>query len=203
MPAQRGYYQLPSADSVLAARIDALRQNIPRGQRILDLGCNDGTIGRALLQSGHATEVHGVDLENILNESHPNFHFSEGNLSKLDLNTLPEADAVLMLNVLHHVIRSSRDRAIELLNHCLARCKFLILDMGSLTEQGEWGWRRKFGEYWSSDGEMWDELFANVERRFKLLRYPTQGTAREPCGSCTVRHPFRVDIALCACIAAM
>jgi hypothetical protein len=92
-----------------------------------------------------------------------------------DFQSFPEAGGVLLLNLLHHVVRISKDRAKEMIDYLLERYPFVIVDMGSFTEQGNWHWRRIYDEHWKSDAEMWNFLFANAEWRFKLLRYPTQG----------------------------
>lgn len=178
MRAQENYYQLPSAKSVLANRIEALARVIPHGSRLIDLGCNDGTIGNALLERGVASHIHGYDLSDIRVEHRPDFDFHSGNLLNFDLQKLPEADGVLILNVLHHVIGASEDRAIEILNYLLDRYEFVCVDLGSCTEVGDWGWRKAYDKLYASDKQLWEKLFAAADWRFKLLRYPAQGGHR-------------------------
>lgn len=175
MKAQRGYYELKSAGDVIASRINALRSALPPNGSVLDIGCNDGTISKALLESGHASSVVGIDLENIITVPRDDFTFIQGDINTLDLRSLPRTDVVLLLNVLHHVIHHSRQRAVDLLGHCLNNSSCVFIDMGSFTEQGEWGWKQRLQQHWTCDGEMWDDLFREAAVRFKLLVYPTQG----------------------------
>ena len=173
--AQRGYYHLASAAKVLEGRIDALACSIPSGSTILDIGCNDGTIAAALIDRGVVKKVYGIDLENILTHDRPEIEFIEGDIRSIEIASLPQADGVLILNVLHHLIRSSRKQAQEILDQLLDRYEFVFLDLGSFSEQDDRGWRRAIGQHWNSDAEMWDALFQGAAWRFKILRYPTQG----------------------------
>jgi hypothetical protein len=175
MKAQSGYYLLPSAKDVLENRIAVLREAIPKGSTILDIGCNDGSISNALIESGTVQRSYCFDLENILVHHRPELVFKTANLNSVDLSSFPDADGVLLLNVLHHVTGHSHDRAKQVIDHFLDRYGFIITDMGSFTEKGDWGWRKYYDRHWKSDGELWSFLFANAELRFKLLRYPTQG----------------------------
>lgn len=172
--AQRGYYHLASAAKVLEGRIDALACSIPTGSTILDIGCNDGTISSALIDRGVLKKAYGIDLENIIAHERPEFEFIEGDIRAMDIASLPDADGVLLLNVLHHLIRSSRKRAQEILDGLLQRYKFVFIDLGSFSEEEDRGWRRAIGRHWNSDAEMWDSLFQKAAWRFKLLRYPAQ-----------------------------
>lgn len=173
--AQRDYYTMPAARDVLAARVAAIADVIPKGSTIVDLGCNDGSVSNALIEHGAISKSYGFDLEDIIVYRRPEIVFQKANLKHHDLATLPDADGVLILNVLHHLVRFSKDRAKQVIDMLLDRYPFVILDMGSFTETGEWGWRTLFDTLWKNDGEMWDFLFSNAEWRFKLLRYPTQG----------------------------
>jgi SAM-dependent methyltransferase len=173
--AQRDYYRLTSAANVLDVRVEALAQSIRPGATILDIGCNDGTIAAALIDRGVVKKVYGIDLENILTHDRPEIEFIEGDIRSIEIASLPQADGVLILNVLHHLIRSSRKRVQEILDQLLDRYEFVFLDLGSFSEQDDRGWRRAIGQHWNSDAEMWDALFQGAAWRFKILRYPTQG----------------------------
>ncbi|MCB4820793.1 methyltransferase domain-containing protein [Roseicella aerolata] len=173
--AQRDYYNLSSAARVLQDRLTALRNTIPMGSTLIDIGCNDGTISNALIESGHAVRSYCYDLEDILTHRRPEIAFQPMNLAVDDLSRLPPADGVLLLNIMHHIVGRSVERAREVISTLLDRYRFIILDMGSFSEQGDWGWRRAFSKHWSSDAELWNDLFKDAEWRFKLLRYPTQG----------------------------
>lgn len=173
--AQRDYYTMPAARDVLEARVAAIADVIPKGSVIIDLGCNDGSISNGLIENGAVSKSFGFDLEDIITHRRPEIVFETADLRRFDLANLPDADGVLILNVLHHLVRFSKDRAKEVVDTLLDRYGFVIADMGSFTETGEWGWRKLFDTFWKNDGEMWDFLFASAQWRFKLLRYPTQG----------------------------
>lgn len=178
MKAQADYYRLPSAANVLEQRIAALSQAIPPGSRLLDIGCNDGSISRALLSAGVASKVYGYDLENLIVDPVENLLFEPMNLLEYDLPQLPDADGVLLLNVLHHIVGASEQRAVEVINYLLDRYPFVCVDMGSITEVGDWVWRNAYDNLVTSDKQLWDRLFAEAGWRFKLLRYPAQGGHR-------------------------
>ena len=174
--AQRGYYLLASAANILQDRIEALARSIPKGSTILDIGCNDGTISSALIDRGVVKKAYGIELENILAYDRPEIELIEGDMRTIDIASLPQADGVLILNVLHHLIGRSPARAREIVDQLLERYGFVIVDLGSFSEQGDWGWRRSIALHWNSDSEMWDSLFHGAAWRFKILRYPTQGS---------------------------
>lgn len=174
--AQRDYYKLHSASGVIKDRIDALKGAIPLGSTILDIGCNDGTISNALLERGIIRHSYCFDLEDIVAEKREGLTFQTANLVSLDLATLPNADGVLLLNILHHIIGRSPQRARDIIDQLLIRYKFVIVDLGSFSEKGDWAWRRAYDKTWQSDAELWNDIFAPAASRFKLLRYPTQGS---------------------------
>lgn len=178
LKAQAGYYQLPSAAAVFEERVAALREAIPSRSVLLDLGCNDGSIARELLASGTASRVHGYDLENIVPGEIAGFSFGVADLVSFDLSQLPDANGVLILNVLHHVVGADPTRAREIVDYLLDRYPFVCVDLGSITEVGDWGWRKTYDLHWTDDKGIWDTLFASAGWRFKLLRYPAQGGHR-------------------------
>jgi hypothetical protein len=173
--AQRGYYNLASAGSTVSQRIEALAQTIPVGSTILDIGCNDGLISSSLIDMGVVKKSYCNDLENIITHLRPQMEFFGGDIMSMPVEQLPEANGVLILNVLHHLIGRSLDQARAFLEKLLSRYEFICIDFGSFSEKGDWGWRKAYDTHWASDAEMWDDLFRNVAWRFKLLRYPTQG----------------------------
>jgi hypothetical protein len=173
--AQRDYYKLASAGNVLDARVEALAETIPAGSVILDIGCNDGSVSNGLIERGAVSRSYGFDLEDILKYRRPEIVFQTADIKHFDLTQLPDANGALILNVLHHIVAFSVERTKEIINALLKRYEFVIIDMGSFSEAGDWYWRRHFEKYWKSDGEMWDDLFANAAQRFKLLRYPSMG----------------------------
>jgi hypothetical protein len=173
--AQRDYYTMPAAGEVLDARLDAITQVMPKGATVLDLGCNDGSISNGLLERGAIAKSYGFDLEDIIAHRRPEIVFQAADMKTFDLAALPDADGVLILNLLHHLVGFSKERAKEVIDALIARYPFVIIDMGSFTETGDWYWRRAYTKNWKSDAEMWSFLFSSAKWRFKLLRYPTQG----------------------------
>ncbi len=108
--AQRDYYKMPAAADVLNARIDAIAETVPKGSVVLDLGCNDGSISNGLLERGAIAKSFGFDLEDIVAQRRPEFEFRAADMRTFDLSTLPDADGVLILNLLHHLVGFSRER---------------------------------------------------------------------------------------------
>jgi len=190
--AQRDYYTMPAAGDALTARVDAIAQAMPKGAVVLDLGCNDGSISNALIARGAISKSFCFDLEDILVHRRPEIVFRAANLRRFDLSLLPDADGVLILNLLHHIVAFSKERAKEIVDTLFERYRFVILDMGSFTETGNWGWRTTYDAHWKSDAQMWDFLFANAAWRFKLLRYPTQGKGYRTLWK-LYRKPYALD----------
>jgi hypothetical protein len=190
--AQRDYYAMPPAGEALKARVDSIADAIPAGSVILDIGCNDGSVSNALLERGTISKSYGFDLEDILAHHRPEIVFRKANIKHFDLVQLPDADGVLILNLLHHIVAFSKERAKEIVDTLLDRYGFVILDMGSFTETGNWGWRLTYDTHWKSDAQMWDFFFANAAWRFKLLRYPTQGKGFRTLWKLT-KKPYALD----------
>jgi len=190
--AQRDYYKVTVAGDVLAARIDALARAIPKGSVIADIGCNDGSISNALIERGVVAKSFCFDLEDILAHKRPEIAFRTMDVRRHDLSELPEADGALILNVLHHIVAFSVERTKEIVDALLARYRFVILDMGSFTEIGDWYWRRAFDKQWRNDAEMWDFLFAGAAWRFKLLNYPSQDKGQRTLWKLTPK-PYALD----------
>lgn len=176
--AQRDYYKLTTAGDTLAARIEALAEAIPKGSAVVDIGCNDGSISHALIERGAVSKSYCFDLEDILAHRHPQIVFQAMDVKHDDLGRLPDADGALILNILHHIVAFSPARTKEIIDALLARYEFVIVDMGSFTETGDWYWRRAFDKQWRNDAEMWDFLFAGAAWRFKLINYPSLGKGR-------------------------
>ncbi len=183
---------MPPAGDVLKARVDAIAETIPAGSVVLDIGCNDGSISNALLERGAISKSYGFDLEDILVHRRPEIVFRKANLRHFDLTQLPDADGALILNLLHHIVAFAKDRAREIVDTLLDRYSFVIIDMGSFTEQGNWGWRQTYDTHWKSDAQLWDFVFANAAWWFKLLRYPTQGKGFRTLWKLT-KKPYALD----------
>lgn len=170
------YYDLGGVREALPQRLHAMRSVIPPSSVVLDLGCNDGRIGRALQESGHAARVVGVDLERPAH--YQGQEFIARDLRRQDLEGLPDADVVLFLNVAHHLLLQGRAFVRTLLARMLERWPVVLLDMGSVSETADWPWRTLMGRLWPSDAHMWCELFAAARWRRPLASYPFQGGSR-------------------------
>jgi hypothetical protein len=190
--AQRDYYTMPVAGDALTARVNAIAGTIPKGSVILDIGCNDGSISNGLLDRGAISKSYGFDLEDILAHRRPELIFTAADMRQFDLARLPDADGAMVLNLLHHIMRFSIDRAKEIVDTLLDRYGFVIVDLGSFTETGKWGWRELYDKHWKSDAQMWNFLFGNAAWRFKLLHYPTQGKGHRTLWK-LYRKPYALD----------
>jgi len=178
--AQRGYYRMSGPRHTLPSRIETLQQIIPAGSKVVDIGCNNGAIGLALLNSGAASTVIGMDLENILKpKCQDRIEFRPINVNICDLEEdIPASDVILLLNVLHHTVGHSPQRARDVVNCLLGKCVTLIIDMGSPKERGRRGWKRAINAEWSGQCAMWADLFRNAKFRQRVLAYPQNGSKR-------------------------
>jgi hypothetical protein len=177
-PFSQDYYGLPGDAAALAARLDAIRQVLPRGSRVLDLGCKDGRISRALLDGGHAVHAIGYDRQPPSAASHPGLELRCADLLTLDPAALPAADVVLLLNVAQHLLVRGAGFLQRLVAQLLTRAPVVLVDMGSLTEPDYWPWRHLMGQLWPSDHAMWNEIFSAARWRRVLATYPYHGGRR-------------------------
>jgi len=173
---------MPWAGKAVAGRVEAIRRVLPMGSRVIDVGCNDGTISGALLDSGHASFVYGYDLENILKpelRNNPRFHLEEVDLHKDPLPELPEATATLLLTILHHLLsEQGAQRVRKVINLALEASAMVLCDMGSLTEPHHHKWQQLEKRFWSSDVAMAKDLFREAEYVYPIHRYAAQGGHR-------------------------
>ena len=175
---QRGYYTYPTVRPVTWQRITAIRAAMPLASRVIDLGCNDGTISTMLLRSGHAASVIGIDFADIRSRQRPDFQFIEADLRSFDLSTLPSVDVVLCLNVLHHMCIGGPDFARNFMRQLSTKADTVMCDMGSMSEQGRHLWLMRMQATWQSDQACWDDLFTPFAAREALLKYSFQGGER-------------------------
>ena len=188
---QRGYYRYPFVAEVLGERANAIRSVLPRGSRLLDLGCNDGTISSVLLKSGYASSSLGVDFEDARRAFPPSFSFLAADLRELDLSCLPNVDVVLCLNVLHHLFLQGTDFARTFMAALSKKAGVVLCDFGSLTVRGDRSepWETAMRAAWKSDEECWAEMFAPFKARRALLTYPFQHGRRVLWKLTTEREP--------------
>jgi SAM-dependent methyltransferase len=161
---------LSFAHAAFAARLAVIETIIPPGSRILDIGCNDGRIASHLLATGQASHVTAVDLYDLIKDKPLKLNFVRADVADLDLSALGTFDIVLALNVLHHLVARSTAMAKDVLRSALEISSLALIDMGSFTERGPWGWRREYDRHWSDDTQIWDELFGAAPRH-AVLRY--------------------------------
>ncbi len=173
---QRGYYGYEFVREVVAARADAIRRVLPRGSRLIDLGCNDATISNVLIASGYASSSLGVDFEDTRRSVLPEMTFVEADLRRLDLASLPTVDVVLCLNVVHHLCLHGVDFTRDFLRVLATKAGAVLCDMGSLTAEVKAAppWQETMRATWRSDEECWADLFRPFSWRRPLLTYPFQ-----------------------------
>ncbi len=175
MPA--AYYDLDFVRRAYADRLAAVEALVPKGSTVIDLGCSDGRISRALLASGRARSVTAVDVVDQIGDEPDGLRFVRADLSDpdVDLDGLGRADVILMLNLLHHVVADSVAAARGLMVWAVASADLVIVDLGSFTEIRSWPWRLAYERYWRNDYELWNDLFAPAAHRRPVLRYHAQG----------------------------
>jgi SAM-dependent methyltransferase len=81
---------------------------IPRGSRVLDIGCGNGLISRAIADRFGA-DVHGADIENLLTHDLPFHPISDGRIAVPDRSF----DLALYTDVLHHIEKPRQPSAIR------------------------------------------------------------------------------------------
>jgi SAM-dependent methyltransferase len=176
---QKGYYGYQFVPDVLLQRIKVLQSVLPLGSRLVDLGCNDGTISLILLKDGHAASSVGLDFEDVRRLKPNSFAFISADLRQFDLRTLPEVDVILCLNVIHHLCKNGIDFAREFMALLSERAGTVICEMGSLTAvidetKFDASWLHALKAEWQTDQQCWADLFRRYRWRRPLLTYPFQ-----------------------------
>jgi len=102
--------------------LDLLAEQVPRGSRVLDVGCGGGLLVAHLAASGRAAEAHGIDA------SRPAIELAQAMARRLGevapdarvrfehrhvQDGLPEGefDVVCLIDVLHHVPEGAQEKA--------------------------------------------------------------------------------------------
>lgn len=170
----RDYYALPFMSAALPARLTAIERATPPHAAVLDIGCHDATISRHLLSAGRARSAVCVDRAPLSEPPLPEMRFLRADARNLRYGDLGTFDLALLLNVLHHVVHESVPAATELVRSVVDVASVVLIEMGSFTEHGPWGWRRTYNEYWQDDAAMWSDLFGAVPRH-RVLQYPGMG----------------------------
>jgi hypothetical protein len=169
------YYRLRFVEEAFRARLGAIERALPPGSNVVDFGCNDGRVARHLIDRGIARHVAAFDVVDLIGDPSPGLTFERLDLVSGDLSALPSSvDAVLLLNVVHHLVAHSRAIAKRVIDKALTMAPIVLVEMGSYSESGPWDWRREYERYWRDDSEMGDDLFDSASHRRELLRYPAQ-----------------------------
>jgi SAM-dependent methyltransferase len=173
---QRGYYGYEFVRDVTSRRAEAIRRILPKKTRLIDLGCNDGTISNALILSGYAASSVGVDFEDTRRWKLPEFEFVAADLRRFDVDSMMPVDVILCLNVVHHLCLNGLDFARNFMRSLAAKAGAVICDMGSLTAAATITspWARLMRSTWARDEDCWADLFQPFSWRRPLLTYPFQ-----------------------------
>jgi SAM-dependent methyltransferase len=173
---QRGYYGYEFVRDVVAQRVNAIRLVLPKRSRLIDLGCNDGTISNVLILSGYAASSIGVDFEDTRRWMLPEFSFVATDLRHFDVNSMAAVDVILCLNVVHHLCLNGLDFARSFMRSLSTKAGSVICDMGSLTATAAITspWAKLMRSTWARDEDCWADLFRPFSWRRPLLTYPFQ-----------------------------
>jgi SAM-dependent methyltransferase len=110
--------------------------------RVLDLGCGRGQLGLALLLSGTATSLHGIDIDarkiTLAREAAQDLP-ARFDIADLDAVPLPPADTVLLIDVLLQLPPAAQD---ALLGRIIAAAPRRVLIRAFDPERG---WRSAIG----------------------------------------------------------
>jgi SAM-dependent methyltransferase len=199
MSSMPGYYSYGFVPDVLQARIDAIKSVLPQASSLIDLGCNDGTISRTLIESGYARSSLGVDFENLRFEPTATLKFIAADLRQLDFELLPQADVILCLNLVHHLCLHGIDFARQFLRTLSTKADAVLLDMGSLDARIDPGldarWLGALKAQWRCDEECWADLFSPFPWRRAVLTYPFQHGRRVLWKLVSAREPaYEFDV---------
>jgi len=125
--------------------------------KVYDVGCNNGKMSY-FLQEKYNKEVLGVDLLTNLNIP-TNYMFK--NINIVMDNTVYFNDMTLFLSVYHHILNKySLDIADKVFFKLLLRTKYLIFDVGNLSEKhrSETAWYIKQQKYFKNEDELLDHF---------------------------------------------
>jgi SAM-dependent methyltransferase len=88
--------------------LEAHEAEIPSGSRVLDIGCGNGLISRAIADR-FGVEVHGADIENLLTHDLPFHPIIDGRIAVPDRSF----DLALYTDVLHHIEKPRQQSALR------------------------------------------------------------------------------------------
>ena len=162
-------------------------------RRILDLGCGDGRVARALLADDPDREVVGVDCGRALLGDDPPFTFVEADMRDLPLDE--EFDLVLAANdpFVHLLSDADRGRAIAEARRLLATGGLFVIDglyvppQDDIVAAGDGLVRERHLDDGTYVHELWR---ATGEHRYETLyRYERDGDETEARATVRAWHP--------------
>src|SRR2546425_3665189 len=162
-------------------------------RRVLDLGCGDGRVARALLADDPDREVVGVDCGRALLGDDPPFTFVEADMRDLPLDE--EFDLVLAANdpFVHLLSDADRGRAIAEARRLLATGGLLVIDglyvppQDDIVAVGDGLVRERHLDDGTYVHELWR---ATAEHRYETVyRYERDGDETEARATVRAWHP--------------
>lgn len=130
------YHKDPDYYLPLANTIEKIRSN--KRLRILDIGCGDGSFIKGMLISGINADFTGIDVSTaMINIAKMNLEGQPVNLLiadgfKLPLSSEIKFDLIHIDMVLHHIIKKTRRKSLQLANHFLDIVCNLLSNKGVL-----------------------------------------------------------------------
>jgi 2-polyprenyl-6-hydroxyphenyl methylase/3-demethylubiquinone-9 3-methyltransferase len=121
---------------VMLARFDQIEECLPPGGRVLDLGCGHGVQANYMALTKPERTVLGIDLDDRrivvaqrTAEGRRNITFIQGDFTQV---ALPECNAVMMSDVLHHLPYSEQEKVLSHVHSLLVENGlFLIQDVNT------------------------------------------------------------------------
>lgn len=110
---------------------------IPRGARVLDIGCGRGLVGSLLRACEAGASYRGIELTRA-DVAVARRALGDGEVAQADMRTaaLPVADVIVMLDVLHYVDRADQDALLARVVEALAPGGRLLLRIADANARG-------------------------------------------------------------------
>ncbi len=164
------WHQFRARFRVSLARLDQLQPYLPRNGRVLDLGCGYGVIANYLALAAPTCEVMGIDM-NVQRiqvaqraaQARKNVSFVVGDVTRIPL---PECQAVIMSDFLHHLSWADQGRLLERLHAALRPGSWVLIQ--EVSTRPRW----KFISSYIADVLLYREMprFRRAEDWLALLK---------------------------------